>query len=109
MKTRSVEGIVVAIAILIIVYGIVPLLLATPPNNMKSGGTYYLEGKIVSEIESSNGSIFVLNTSSGNVTVYYQGVAPAVGSYVLVKGTYKAVFLISIFEASEVYYWLYIL
>jgi len=112
MKIRTAEAIAVVIVIAIIVYGIVPLLVSTSPADMKSGNTYYIEGRITSELEKSNFSIFTLNTGSTNVTVYYQGVAPAVGSYVLVKGTYTAIPLFSdigVFKATGVYYWLYIL
>ncbi|KAA8921940.1 hypothetical protein [Thermoplasma sp.] len=109
MKTRTAEAMAVVIVIAIIVYGIVPLLVSTSPGSMKSGNTYYIEGRIVTETESANVSVFVLDTGSGNVSVYYHGIAPSVGSYVLVKGTYRSLLFIDVFDASNVYYWLYIL
>ncbi|BAB60094.1 TVG0976779 [Thermoplasma volcanium GSS1] len=100
-------SILALVAVVLLVYGMIPPISSTPVSEMKEGHSYYIYGEIVYELQSTNRSIFVLYAYGQNITVVYSGPIPAAGSFVLVHGTYKVSLLLQYINADSVYRWYY--
>ncbi|KJE49640.1 MULTISPECIES: hypothetical protein [Acidiplasma] len=110
MKKRTSRKIIyVAILIIIILvsYGIIPLALNTSESSMHNGKSYYIYGNITGLITVNNKTFMTVNDYGNTIDVFYNGTAPATGSYVLIYGVYQTNILGGYIQARGVYKWYY--
>ncbi len=87
-NTLKIIVVIIILIAVILTYSEFPSIVSSNPKDMKNGQSYYLYGKIVSLIASSNRSIFFINDSGYEIKVIYDGNTPGVGSQVLVYGNF---------------------
>lgn len=100
---------VVVVLIAVVAYSLIPYVATTHVNDLKNNQTTYIYGTVQERFSLGNFSGFKLNDSSGSVFVVWNGTLPAVGSKVMVHGTFReissAFFGLGYFEATSVTVW----
>lgn len=105
---KKILAVLLIIVLALIAYGIIPVVMASNPDSMHGGNSYYIYGTVTSRLEIDNTTTFEVNDSGHYFYVFYNGSAPAVGSHVLVHGEYSNI-IIDTISATSVYPWYYAL
>ncbi len=104
---QRIMAIAFIIIIIIILYGILPLVLNTSTTSMHDNKSYYVYGNITNIITVNNKSFMEVNDYGNNIFVSYNGSVPSLGSYVLVHGKYEPTLLGPEIQANSIIKWYY--
>ncbi|WP_337860933.1 hypothetical protein [Ferroplasma sp.] len=106
IKHRGIIALIIVIVVALLLYGLVPTILNTSPSAMKDNNSYYISGRITSDITYNGFSAFTLEDNGKTITVEYNGTA-SIHAFVLVHGTYESGIFGSYLDANSVTPWYY--
>ncbi len=110
MVSKLAIAVVVIVVVGIAIYAMIPVTLAANPHHLKNKQSYFVYGKVQTDLTVNDVSVFLLNDSGSLIAVEYNGTAPDVNSTVLVHGEFLNATFFGIsyggyIVASGVYNW----